>query len=33
MQGIRFESPEQLRASLAELGIPLDTHCHVGHTL
>jgi FMN phosphatase YigB (HAD superfamily) len=33
MQGIRFESPEQLRASLAELGILLDTHCHVGNTL
>ena len=33
MQGIRFESSEQLRASLAELGIPLDTHCHVGYTL
>jgi FMN phosphatase YigB (HAD superfamily) len=33
MQGIRFESPEQLRVSLAELGILLDTHCHVGHRL
>jgi FMN phosphatase YigB (HAD superfamily) len=33
MQGIRFESPEQLRSSLSELGIPLDTHCHVGHRL
>ena len=33
MQGIRFESPEQLRSSLAELEIVLDTHCHVGHTL
>jgi putative hydrolase of the HAD superfamily len=33
MQGIRFESPEQLRSSLSELGILLDTHCHVGHRL
>jgi FMN phosphatase YigB (HAD superfamily) len=33
MQGIRFESPEQLRSSLSELGISLDTHCHVGHRL
>ena len=28
MQGIWFESPEQLRSSLAELGIALDMHGH-----
>jgi FMN phosphatase YigB (HAD superfamily) len=33
MQGIRFESPEQLRLSLAELGLVLDADCQVGHTL
>jgi FMN phosphatase YigB (HAD superfamily) len=33
MRGIRFESPEQLRSSLAALGIPLDSPCHAGHTL
>jgi FMN phosphatase YigB (HAD superfamily) len=33
MRGIRFESPAQLRSSLAELGIPLDAACHAGHTL
>jgi FMN phosphatase YigB (HAD superfamily) len=32
MHGIRFESPEQLRSSLAKLGIALDEHRHAGPT-
>jgi FMN phosphatase YigB (HAD superfamily) len=33
MHGIRFESPEQLRSSLAALGIVLDQPSQVGHRL